>query len=64
MSTNELSIAFVYANDVLAAAIILPAVGLIVVSTRLWIRRWDKLWARIDDWLILGAWVNSADDAS
>jgi hypothetical protein len=58
MSTSELSIAFVYAGDVLAAAITLPVVGLIAVSIRLWMRRWDAAWARIDDWLIVGALVS------
>ncbi|KAL1961996.1 hypothetical protein VTN77DRAFT_687 [Rasamsonia byssochlamydoides] len=58
MSTNELSIAFVTAHDVLAAAITLPALGIVAVSLRLYLRRTKQKKFGPDDWFIVGALVS------
>ncbi|PYI02385.1 hypothetical protein BO78DRAFT_377122 [Aspergillus sclerotiicarbonarius CBS 121057] len=57
MSTNELSISFVPASAVLAAAIALPCVGIFSVGVRLALRWRNERSIGVDDWLILAALV-------
>ncbi|GKZ19961.1 hypothetical protein AbraIFM66951_002790 [Aspergillus brasiliensis] len=57
MSTNELSISFVPASTVLAAAIVLPCVGIFSVGVRFLVRWKNQRSIGADDWLILGALV-------
>lgn len=59
MSTNELSISFVPASTVLAAAIVLPCVGIFSVGVRFLVRWKNQRSIGADDWLILGALVRS-----
>ncbi|RAL03701.1 uncharacterized protein BO80DRAFT_349179 [Aspergillus ibericus CBS 121593] len=57
MSTNELSISFVPASAVLAAAIALPCVGILSVGVRFALRWKNERSIGVDDWLILVALV-------
>jgi hypothetical protein len=58
MSTSELSIEFVNADDALANAIALPALGIVAVSVRLYLRRTKQKKIGVDDWLIVAALVS------
>lgn len=58
MSTNELSISFVPASQVLTAAIVLPCVGAVSVFTRIYLRWWHERSVKTDDWLIVAALVS------
>ena len=59
MSTNELTISFATAREVLAVAIALPVVGILVVSGRSYIRLANQQKFDIDDWFIVGSLVSS-----
>ena len=56
--SNNTRIAFVYAGEVLSAAIALPTVGMIVVGLRFWSRIHHKQGLGWDDWFILAAVVS------
>ena len=56
MAVSELTIPFVSPGEVLAAAIVLPIVGITVVTARFWQRSLQKAGVRADDYLSLLAW--------
>ena len=56
-SGNELHIAFAGAGEIMAAGIVLPLVGISVVSLRFWLRLVQKSSIGMDDWTIAGALV-------
>lgn len=55
MSTNEIAIPFVYAGEVLAAAVVLPLVAIVSVGLRFWLRSLGKARIGLDDWITLAA---------
>lgn len=58
MAVSELTIRFVSSGEVMAAGIVLPVVGAIVVSMRFWVRSRQKSTAGADDYTILLALVS------
>lgn len=58
MSNNELVIPFVYAGEVLAAAIVLPLICITTVGLRFWLRSVQDWRIGRDDWTILAALVS------
>lgn len=54
---TEISFAYVYHRQVIAAGAILPAAGIIVVTLRFWTRLKHHMGLGTDDWLILPALV-------
>ena len=57
-STAGLSFSYVDAPEVIALGAALPAAGIIIVSTRFYLRRVQNTRISTDDWLILGALVS------
>ena len=58
-STAGLSFSYVSAAEVLALGATLPAVCILTVATRFYVRRIQKTEVSVDDWLILAALVGS-----
>lgn len=57
MSASDVDIPFVSAAEVLAAAVVIPVVGILVVGLRFWQRSFQKAGIGADDYLILLALV-------
>ncbi|MCJ1308627.1 hypothetical protein MMC25_002280 [Agyrium rufum] len=53
MASNELKIPFVYAGEVVSAAVVLPLLGMTVVGLRFWQRSSKRHKIGVDDWMIL-----------
>lgn len=64
MSTNDLSIPFVYAGEVYAAAIVLPLIAIATVSLRFFMRISGPARIGPDDWITLAALVSQRSSRS
>lgn len=58
MAASELTIGFVSPGEVMAAGIVIPIVGAIVVGMRFWVRSSQKSTTGADDYTILLALVS------
>ena len=57
MSVSDVDIPFVSGTVVLAAGVVIPIVGVLVVGLRFWQRSFQKARIGVDDYLILFALV-------
>ena len=56
-SSNGISFAYADAPEVIGLGATLPAIGIVIVSTRFYLRGAQRLGIATDDWLSLGALV-------
>ena len=54
---DNLSVPYAYATETVMAGAVLPAVGILVVALRFYVRSTQKWAVGIDDWLMLPALV-------
>ena len=54
---NDTGVPFVYPGEILGAAIVLPALGIILIALRFYVREAHGSGIQADDWAILAALV-------
>ena len=62
LTEARLSVPYVNASHTLSLGAALPAVCIMIVAMRFYVRRHQRTSVSIDDWLILGALVCSSFD--